>query len=105
MIARIWIGRTRPEHSDDYLNYLLSTGVVDQQSSAGNRGSWVLRRFEDDFVEFMVLSLWDSLEQISAFAGADVERARYYPEDRKFLLALPAKVTHFEVAYGSPEQD
>jgi hypothetical protein len=43
------------------------------------------------------MSLWDSMDSIRAFAGDDVERARYYPEDRGFLLELEPHVTHYEV--------
>ena len=34
----------------------------------------------------MVISLWDSVKLIKAFAGPDYQKAGYYPEDRKFLL-------------------
>src|SRR5256885_10813478 len=37
----------------------------------------------------------------STFAGDDVERAHYYPEDRDYLLELEPTVTHYEVS----EQD
>jgi hypothetical protein len=41
--------------------------------------------------------LWDSLDAIRAFAGPDVERAKYYPEDEAFLLELEPTVMHYEV--------
>ena len=31
------------------------------------------------------------------FAGADYEKAVYYPEDKQFLLELDPHVTHYEV--------
>ncbi len=34
---------------------------------------------------------------IRRFAGDDVERARYYPEDRAYLLELEPGVAHYEV--------
>jgi hypothetical protein len=37
------------------------------------------------------------LASIRAFAGEDVERARYYPEDKAFLLELEPHVTHYDV--------
>ena len=46
---------------------------------------------------FLFVSLWESFDAISAFAGADVEKARYYPEDRDYLLELEPTVTHYEV--------
>jgi len=46
------------------------------------------------------VSLWDSLDAIRGFAGDEPERARYYPEDERFLLALSPGVEHFEVVIG-----
>ena len=46
------------------------------------------------------LPLWDSFESIKAFAGPEYEKAVYYPEDKKFLLKLDPRVTHFEVLVG-----
>lgn len=98
MIARTWHGMVPKDRADDYHRYLLDTGVPDYESTPGNRGVIVLRRHEDDVTHFLLVTLWDSLESIEAFAGVDVERARYYPEDESFLLELEATVTHYEVA-------
>ena len=48
--------------------------------------------------DFLVISLWDSFECIGEFAGQNIEMARYYPEDTKFLLGLEPNVHHYEVA-------
>lgn len=40
---------------------------------------------------------WESREAIVAFAGADIETAKYYPEDEKYLLEFELKVTHYEL--------
>jgi heme-degrading monooxygenase HmoA len=83
--------------ADEYLAYLERTGLPDYRATPGNRGVWVLRRIEGDRAHFLLMSLWDSMDSIRAFAGDDVERARYYPEDRGFLLELEPHVTHYEV--------
>ena len=38
------------------------------------------------------------LEAIRRFAGDPVETAKYYPEDRDFLLEFEPTVTHWDVA-------
>jgi hypothetical protein len=43
------------------------------------------------------VSLWESVDAIRKFAGPDIERAVYYPEDKEFLLELEPNVTHYEV--------
>jgi heme-degrading monooxygenase HmoA/uncharacterized damage-inducible protein DinB len=71
--------------------------VADLAATPGNRGVYLLRRREGGRARFRVLSLWDSLDGIRRFAGEDPERARYYPEDARFLEALAPQVEHFDV--------
>ncbi len=83
--------------NNTYFEYLQRTGLKDYASTSGNRGVWVLRRVYEGKAEFTLISLWDSWDAIKAFAGSEYERAVYYPEDKKFLLELEPKVTHYEV--------
>jgi heme-degrading monooxygenase HmoA len=99
MIARIWRGRTPADRSNDYLAFLERTGLREYRETEGNRGVLVLRRVGDEVAEFTLLTLWDSMDAIHRFAGDDAERAKYYPEDPEFLLELPPKVEHYEVAW------
>ena len=48
--------------------------------------------------EFGVMSFWDSLVSVKAFAGEDIDVARYFPDDERFLLELTPRLKHFEVA-------
>lgn len=97
MIARRWRGITPAEKADAYTEYLQRTGVPDYQATPGNRGVFVLRRIDGDRAIFEIISLWDSLDAIRAFAGDEIERARYYPEDDDYLLGREPTVDHFEV--------
>lgn len=96
-IARTWHGVVPAEKSDEYFDYLQQTGLKDYREIEGNLGVRVLRRTEDEKTHFLLITFWDSYESIRAFAGDDYERARYYPEDEKFLLELEPYVTHYEV--------
>lgn len=97
MIARIWHGAVAPTKADEYLDYLNRTGVPDYRATEGNRGVYVLRRTEGDETHFLTVSFWGSMGEIEAFAGADPEKARYYPEDEEFLLDFEPTVRHYEV--------
>jgi heme-degrading monooxygenase HmoA len=97
MIARIWKGVTPESKADRYLEYLMTTGVKELRATEGNRGVYVLRRIDHGQAEFTFISLWESWEAIRRFAGDDVERAVYYPEDKDYLLSLDPKVMHYEV--------
>ena len=100
MIARIWHGVTLAAKADEYLEFLNISGVPDYQHTPGNRGVYVLRRLEGDRAHFLTLTFWDSLQAIQGFAGEDVEKAKYYPEDKDFLLEFEPKVMHYDVLVG-----
>ncbi len=97
MIARTWHGRVSREQSDAYYEYVLRTGVPEYKATPGNRGVYVLRRMDGPDAHFLLISLWDSWDAIRAFAGDDVERARYYLEDAAHLLEMEPTVAHYEV--------
>jgi heme-degrading monooxygenase HmoA len=96
MIARIWRGRTPAEKADVYYAFLQRTGIKEYLATPGNQGVRVLRRIDGAEAEFVLISFWDSEEAIRRFAGEDIERAIYYPEDRDFLLTFEPTVTHYE---------
>ena len=100
MIARTWHGAVPEARGDEYFAYLQRTGVPDLQATPGNRGVLVMRRVQEGYAHFLLISLWESLDAIRAFAGDDVERARYYPEDAAFLVELEPCVTHYEVLHA-----
>jgi hypothetical protein len=97
VIARMWFGRTKAEDYEAYLAYLEESGVAELHATPGNRGVLVLRRLDGIEAEFGVMYLRDSLDDVKAFAGEDVDAAHYYPEDERFLLELTPRVNHFEV--------
>ena len=97
MIARIWRGRVPANKSEEYMQYLHATGLKDYQATQGNRGVYVLRRTEGDVTEFLIISMWDSMEAIRRFAGPEPEKPVYYPEDKNFLLEFESRVFHYDV--------
>ena len=102
MILRRWVARIRTADEREYSAYIAATGGDDYLSTAGNLGWQMLfRDLGDGTSEVTTLSWWTDLEVIKAFAGEDYERARYYPEDDRFLLDRPPGVDHFRVADGS----
>ena len=100
MIARIWHGMTPASKADAYLEFLNRSGVTEYRATPGNRAVYVLRRIEGDRAHFLTLTLWDSIEAIARFAGAEIEKAKYYPEDEEFLLEFEPTVAHYTVEMG-----
>ena len=97
MIARIWKGAVRKDDGDAYADYVRKTGIPGYARTPGNRGVWMLRRDILEKTEFLMFTLWDSLESIKAFAGDDCEAAVFYPEDERFLIERDVTSTHYVV--------
>jgi heme-degrading monooxygenase HmoA len=95
-ITRVWHGTTKAEHADEYLNYLEKTGLSDYRKVDGNLSAKVLRRIEGDICHFLTVTEWKSYESIKSFAGDDYGKAKYYPEDKKYLLTFEEEVIHYE---------
>jgi heme-degrading monooxygenase HmoA len=102
MLARIWRGATRTADADAYVDYVRKTGLREYRATEGNRGAWVLWRVVGDRAEFITLSFWESREAIRRFAGDDIDRAVFYPEDDRFLVDRGPTVDHYEVE-AAPE--
>ena len=97
MIARVWRGWTKREDADAYVEYIAETGLRESLALPGNRGAMILRRHDGPRTEFQTVILWDDLESIRAFAGEELERAVFFPEDERVLVERDAHVVHYEV--------
>lgn len=56
-----------------------------------------LRKTDKEYAYFNLITFWENMEVIKNFAGTDIEKAKYYAEDKKFLIEFPEKVDHYEV--------
>ena len=101
VIARVGRGWTATEDADAYLEYLAATGMKDSRATPGNRGTLVLGRTDGARTEFTTVTFWDSLAAIEAFAGPEVEKAIFYPDDERFLVERELSVAHHEVVHAN----
>jgi heme-degrading monooxygenase HmoA len=97
MVARTWRGWTKVEDAERYADYMSETGVAGLAATSGNRGVYIFRRIDGDRAEFVVTSLWESREAIHGFAGDDIDKAVFYPEDDAFLVEREWTCTHYDV--------
>jgi heme-degrading monooxygenase HmoA len=101
MIARLWHGRVPSGKAARYRAFLAVRAVPDYRSVPGNLAVHILERAEGETTHFVTLTFWESVSAIRAFAGEDISVAKYYPEDREFLLEFEPGVVHYEVVGGS----
>jgi len=97
MIVRMWHGKVPTSKAEAYRDFVNERAIPDYQSVDGNISVHILERKEGDITHFITLTFWKDLDSIKAFAGEDVETAKYYPEDKDFLLEFEPKVVHYEV--------
>jgi hypothetical protein len=97
MIVRMWHGRVAAAKARAYRDFLNVRAIPDYRSVPGNVSVHILERADGDVVHFVTMTFWENLDVIRRFAGADVETAKYYPEDRDFLLEFEPTVVHYEI--------
>jgi heme-degrading monooxygenase HmoA len=99
MIGRLWHGWTTPENADAYEQLLRREVLPGIQRIDGYRGAELLRRDAGEEVEFVTLTLFDSLDAVRAFAGDEYEVAVVPPEAQKLLAHYDARSAHYEVRF------
>jgi heme-degrading monooxygenase HmoA len=96
-ILREWRAEVRRALKDEYVAYVKDTGIVGYRQAPGNLGAVVaVRDLDEERAEIVTLSWWEDEASIKVFAGNDISRARYYPEDDRFLLTRPETVQHYD---------
>jgi hypothetical protein len=96
-VLREWRAEIRRALKGEYVEYVTATGLASYLATPGNLGASVaVRDLDAERAEIVTLSWWSDTEAIKTFAGADIGRARYYPQDDRFLLTRPEGVHHYD---------
>lgn len=101
MIIRLWHGRTARSDYEAYTEFMRERAAPDYKSVDGNLACYFLRRLDDDAAHFLLITHWESMEAVKAFAGPNPETAKYYPEDDEFLLEKEETSQLYEMFYDA----
>jgi len=99
MISRLWHGWTTYANADAYEQLLRSEVLPGIHRVNGFKGAHLLRRDNKDEVEFVTLTLFDSLAAVKEFAGEDYELAVVPAQARKLLSRFDARSAHYETVF------
>jgi heme-degrading monooxygenase HmoA len=99
MIGRIWHGWTSPENADAYEQLLRREVLPGIGRIEGYRGAQLFRRPEGEEVEFVTLTLFDSIDSVRRFAGEDYEIAVVPPAAQRLLAHYDERSAHYEVRF------
>jgi heme-degrading monooxygenase HmoA len=101
MIARIWKARATPQRVREYADYLKSTVVPELTAIHGYQGVTLLQRDQHGAVEVTVITWWESLEVIRAFAGEAIETAVVHDSAARMLIDFDRSVEHHQVTFDA----
>ena len=101
MIARTWHGTATPANAGAYRNHFITRVAPHLKEITGHHGAHLLQREVDGRVEFLAVTLWDSIETIKQFSGPDPERGNVEPEARAAVLSFDEFAGNYEVAYST----
>lgn len=97
MIVRAWRGRGSAARSSAYPEHFRRHVVPELERISGFLGASLLQQARADEVEFLVLTRWESMDAIRAFAGEQVEKAVVEPDAVAALTSFDRTVQHYEV--------
>jgi antibiotic biosynthesis monooxygenase (ABM) superfamily enzyme len=97
MISRQWHGVAKPECADAYVEHLRTETFPAIRRLPGFRGATIFRRSVPEGVEFLVVTEWESLAAVRAFAGKNVELAVVPDKVQAMMLDYDRVVRHYEI--------
>ena len=97
MIARHWRGVAKREFADAYVEHLHSETFPQLVQLPGFHDASLLRRDVEQGVEFLVVTVWKSLDAIRSFAGNDPESAVVPAKVQQMMIEYDRRPRHYEV--------
>jgi hypothetical protein len=100
MVLRMWKTRSTAKQAVAYIELATKEVFPKVRAIEGHRGGVPASPRNEDGVELVVLTLWDSMEAVRRFAGPEPNKAVVEPEARAVLTSFNEYVTHFEIVHG-----
>ena len=97
MISRQWRGLAKFGRSKDYIDHLRNDTFPKLLSLAGFVDASILQRESSDGIEFLIVTRWQSLTAIEAFAGRDPDIAVVPDNVKEMMVEYDLSVRHYTV--------
>jgi heme-degrading monooxygenase HmoA len=97
MVVRFWSARTTQVRFPDYLSHFNRNVLPSLRAVEGFLEARVMSQSDGVVVQFIVETLWASLEAIDQFAGPDREDAVVADEALHLLTSHDRRVRHYVV--------
>jgi heme-degrading monooxygenase HmoA len=97
MIIRSWRARATAANAVQYIEHAQAAVFPALSQIPGHRGAMLLRSDRAGDVEILVLTAWGTMDEVAAFAGADIGKAVVDPEAQAVLTDYDRTVAHYDV--------
>jgi heme-degrading monooxygenase HmoA len=97
MISRQWRGLAKAAHAQEYVEHLKTDTFPQIRTIPGFVDASILMRKVARGVEFLIVTRWQSLDAIRAFAGEAAETAVVPENVQRMMLEYDRRVLHYEV--------
>lgn len=98
MISRNWNGTARPEEADNYIAHLKNETFPQLSKLDGFVSASILRRPTARGIEFLIVTIWQSMEAIRQFAGDQTDTAVVPATVQAMMVDYDREVAHYEIA-------
>jgi len=97
MISRHWKGIAKPGEADNYIKHLRSDTFPKLSEIGGFISASILRRTVRQGTEFLIITVWESIEAIERFASATADVAVVPEVVQAMMIEYDRIVRHYEV--------
>jgi heme-degrading monooxygenase HmoA len=85
------------ENADGYVKHFRESVLPQLRRIDGHQGAYVLKKPLGEEFEILVMTLWESMDAVRAFAGEDLTVAVVGEEAKALLSRFDSTVEHYEV--------
>ena len=104
MVSRHWTGITKPGKGPDYIAHLQKDTFPKLSFIPGFIRASILQRDLPEGTEFLIITDWENMNAIEAFAGAESDKAVVPPVARELMLRFDDKVRHYDISHIESKQ-
>jgi len=97
MISRHWRGIAKSEEAVHYIHHLRNDTFPKLARIDGFIKASILRRSTAEGTEFLVVTIWQSVEAIRQFSGESEQTAVVPPEVQAMMVDYDREVAHYEI--------
>jgi heme-degrading monooxygenase HmoA len=97
MVIREWRGRASRSNATLYPMHFRDVVVPELKNVPGFLGALLSHRETVDWIEYLVITQWASMDAIKAFAGPMIEQAVVEPGAVRALESYDSTVIHYHV--------